>query len=278
MKVALHIQDVTPEHEEPDPVPRYFVQSVERALGILELFSHSRPRLSAAEIQRLTGLGRATVYRYCQTLTDLGYLLKTSEYKYKPGIRAIMIGNSARESLTLADAAQPFLRAAWTRLGLRVNMGVLVGSEIVYIARLNLEELVSIRLQIGSRVPAYLLSLGKAIIAYLPVAESTATIDKITFEAVTPHTISSRIEFEAELATARQRGYATNRQELALGLWGVAAPVLDGLGYPIAAVNISVTHEIPEDELSRLGRIARQTADDIAKVVEGLKFELGIGL
>jgi DNA-binding IclR family transcriptional regulator len=216
----------------------YGIQSVSRALTILELFDERRPYLSTTEIAELTGLNRATAYRFCQTLLSLGYLEEVAPRRFRPGLKAV--------SLALA---QPYLRDLRDSVNETVNMALLDGAEVVYVARLLSHHLLALRLFVGSRLPVYASSLGRAMLAFLPDAEVQAILDGLSFQTFTRHTIVDRRRLLAELHRVRIHGYAINDQELVLGIRGIAAPVFGVAGRPIAAINLSIAHPLSVQEI-----------------------------
>lgn len=208
---------------------------------ILELFNDRRPALTMSEIAEHTGLNRATSYRFCQTLLQLGYLEEADERRLRPGLKAVSLARAALSSHELPDLALPHLRALRSATGETVNMALLDGADVVYVSRLLSDDLLALRLFVGSRLPAYASSLGRAILAHLPEEEVQALLDSQHLEAFTEYTIVNRTRLMAELRRIRRRGYATNNQELVLGISGVAAPVFDVSGRPVAAINLSLT-------------------------------------
>jgi IclR family pca regulon transcriptional regulator len=220
------------------------IQSVSRALSILELFSDKRPSLSVSQVAELTSLNRATCYRFCQTLRQLGYLEELDDRRFRPGLKAVSLAHSALSSRELPELALPYLRQLRQDTDETVNMGLLDDTEVVYVARVLSDHLISLRLYVGSRLPAYASSLGRAQLAFLPPDEAEDIIDRSHLERITGHTIVNRRRLTADLRRIRERGYALNDQEIADGLRGVAAPVLSATGRPIAAINISIPHPL----------------------------------
>ncbi|MGH2991788.1 MAG: IclR family transcriptional regulator [Solirubrobacterales bacterium] len=251
------------------------IQSVARALAILELFSDRRPALSVSEVAELTGLNRATCYRFCQTLLQLGYLEEISERRFRPGLKAVSLAHSALRSRELPELAMPYLRELRRQTSETVNMGLLDGTEVVYVARVLSDHLISLRLYVGSRLPAYASSLGRAMLAFLPEGESQAVIDRSELNPITEHTIFDPRRLKAELRRIRARGYAVNDQEIANGLRGVAAPVLSASQRPIAAVNISVPRPLiqPLELEEVLAPQVMETASAISALASQLQVE-----
>lgn len=251
------------------------IQSVSRALSILELFSDKRPSLSVSEVAELTGLNRATCYRFCQTLRQLGYLEELNDRRFRPGLKAVSLAHSALSSRELPELALPYLRRLREEINETVNMGLLDDTEVVYVARVLSDHLIALRLYVGSRLPAYASSLGRAMLAFLPEGESHAIIDRSDLKPLTGHTIVNRKRLIAELRQIRERGYALNDQEVANGLRGVAAPVLTESGRPIAAINISIPHPLkgPEEIEDELAPKVMATAREIGLLAGKLAIE-----
>lgn len=248
---------MSPRHPAPDeqevgpPQGMGGVQSVARALSILELFNERRMELSTNEIAALTGLNRGTAYRFCRTLLSLGYLEEIRLSVFRPGIKCISLAQAALGSREIVQIATPFLERLRDRLSQTVNMTVLDGLDVVYLVRLLNTDLVTLRIGVGSRMPAYATSLGRAILAFLPEAETAAILERSEFHAFTPWTLVTRESIQDALATTRRTGYAYNDQGLAPGVRGIAAPILDVNGRPIASLNISVARPLTAREVSK---------------------------
>jgi IclR family pca regulon transcriptional regulator len=217
-------------------------------MSILELFSDKRPSLSISEVAELTGLNRATCYRFCQTFRQLGYLEELPDRRFRPGLKAVSLAHSALSSRELPELALPYLERLRADINETVNMGLLDGTEVVYVARVLSDHLISLRLYVGSRLPAYAASLGRAMLAFMPEDEAMDIIDRSELVSITSHTISDRKRLLSELRKIREQGYAFNNQEIANGLRGVAAPVLTDDGRPIAAINVSIPHPLKGPE------------------------------
>lgn len=226
------------------------VQSVARGLSILELFNDVRGELSVNEIATLTGLNRGTTYRFCRTLLSLGYLEEIRMSVFRPGIRCISLAQAALGSREIVQVAMPYLERLRERVEATVNLSVLDGTEVVYLVRLLNSDLVTLRLGVGSRIPAYATSLGRAILAYLPEADTNSILERSEFKAITPWTLVTRESIDADLAGIRKNGYAYNDQGLAPSIRGVAAPILDSNSRPIASINISMSRQVTPSEIA----------------------------
>jgi DNA-binding IclR family transcriptional regulator len=226
------------------PSEKAGVQSVGKALSILELFGEDQPSMSISQVAAGTGLNRATTYRFCQTLLGLGYLEDVGKGELRPGLKAISLARAALSSRELPELAVPYLRDLQSKTDETVNMALLDGDEVVYVARLLSDHLLALRLFVGSRLSAVGSSLGRAMIAFLPDDQIDAMIARADLKETTAKTITDPEKLRAELRKIRSRGYAVNDQEVAIGVTGIAAPVFGISGRPLAAINLSISHPV----------------------------------
>jgi IclR family pca regulon transcriptional regulator len=119
------------------------------------------------------------------------------------------------------------------------SAAILDGDDIVYIARSATRRIMSIGLGVGSRLPAYCTSLGRAILAYQPEDVIAAYLQRVRLEARTPKTVTDKTEFRAVLEATRAQGYALVNEELEFGLRSIAVPVIQKSGQVTIALNLS---------------------------------------
>lgn len=220
---------------------RYYIETLSRGLQILEVFSAESPSLSLAEISAAVELDKSTVFRFVHTLEELDYLERDPETKrYRPGLRVLRLGFTALNGLEVAQIAQPHLKALSAQCGETTNMTIRDGAEIVYVARYSTQQIISVNLQLGSRLPVYCTSMGKAQLIDLSRQELRDLLGEGPYAKVGPNTITTLGDLVAELDKVRQQGYAINDEDLAAGLRSVAAPIRRHNGEIAAAVNISV--------------------------------------
>jgi len=238
---------------------RYYVEALGRGLQILEVFSERTPSLSLTEIASAVGLGKSTAFRFVHTLEKLGYLERDPHTKrYRPGLKVLRLGFTVLNSLEISQIAKPYLELLSAQSGETTNMTVRDGAEIVYVARNKTQQIVTVNLDLGSRLPVHCTAMGKAQLADLSRQELGDLLGDGPYSSRTSHTISDLDTLAEELQKVRQQGYAINDQELALGLRSVAAPVRGPDGNVVAAINISV----PSARVSR-----RKLKADLAPLV-----------
>lgn len=237
------------EMDESPPQGAGGVQSVARALSILELFNDRRLQLTTNEIAGLAELNRGTTYRFCRTLRTLGYLEEVGPSTFRPGIKCISLAQAALGARDIVQIGTPLLQSLRDRLHETVNMAILDDTEIVYVTRILNSDLVTLRLVVGSRLPTYATSMGRAMLAFLPPDEVDAILNRSDIQPLTSATLVDRQDLQHELERIKKLGYAYNDQGVALGVRGIAAPILDGGGRPAAAINLSIARPLTSDEV-----------------------------
>lgn len=231
-----------------DPPDRYVNRaetagSLRRGLGLLSYLGQSQGPLGLTELAILSGLDKATVHRLARALVDCGYLTQDPATRaYSLGLRILDLGFATLARLDVRQLALPYMRALAEQFDrASVSLCVLDGRDAVYIERISQRRTsVNVHVQVGSRIPAHCGSMGKAMLAALPVAESGALLRAQPLDAWTPRTLTSPSALEAQLEDVRTSGYAVNDEETALGLRSLAASVRRFDGRPAAAVNVAV--------------------------------------
>jgi IclR family pca regulon transcriptional regulator len=227
-----------PQDAAPDPSGQY-VQSLARGLSVIRAFDGDHPDMTLSDIARRTGLTRATSRRFLLTLVELGYV-STDGRLFTLTARVLELGFSYLSALSLPEIAQPHLEQLANSIHESTSASVLDGTDIVYVARVPTRRIMTVRINIGTRFPAYATSMGRVLLAAFSPSELDEHLEGIDFAGLTSHTITSRSAFEAELVRVREHGWAMVDQELENGLRSIAAPIRHG-STVIAAINVSTT-------------------------------------
>jgi DNA-binding IclR family transcriptional regulator len=224
------------------------IQAVQRVAALLDVLLVRRGAATLAELAKLTGIPRATTYRFMRTLESTGYVEKSRE-GYILGFKCLLLGGAVKGELRLSSAALPALRALRDTTGETVQLAVLQDWQIVYIERvLSPRAVAYMRAHVGSVLPAYCTGLGKALLAYENPTQVEAWATTFRFERHTPTTITSAGELLRELDEIRARGYAFDREEREVGVRCIAAPIRDHSGAVIAAVSVAApTERLPAE-------------------------------
>jgi IclR family KDG regulon transcriptional repressor len=225
----------------PNPVKEYRVTSLDKALSILELLIDRGRDLSITEISQDLGMMKGTVHRVLSTLTVRKFIRQNSKTKmYGLGVRTLEIGMDSKRERFLRIAMAPFLMELYDTCGETVNVAVWEYNAIRYIYRLECEELLRISTTAGARFPGYCAATGKILLSYF----SNEDIRQIysldaSFKKYTQNTIASVDELIQEIEKVRVSKVAVDDEEALMGVYCVAAPVLNSKGECVAAISIS---------------------------------------
>jgi IclR family pca regulon transcriptional regulator len=249
---------------------RYYIEALGRGLSVLEAFSRDSPSLSLTKIAEATGLSKSTAFRFIYTLEELGFLSRDPETKqYRPGLKVLRLGFTALNSLEMGQIAQRYLKSLSAKCGWTTNMAVRDEAEIVYVARNKIQQILSVDLHLGSRLPVYCTSMGKAQLIDLSREELLHLLGPDPYPMMGPNTITTVDGLMAELEEVRRSGYAINDEELAAGLRAVGVPVRGRDKSIVAAINVSApsAHLSRREMEERLAPLLLETAAEISLVL-----------
>jgi len=224
------------------PANPLLISSVRNAMQVMEVIAASPEPIGLTRIAALTGLGKSAAQRLTHTLHDLGYIDKDPDTRrFRLSVRVLDFAYGFLSKDPLTNAAMLLLMDARERLGQGINMGRLDGTDFIYTVRMPGHRLSVIGGLIGRRQPAYCTSGGHAILSLMPRASVEALLDARPRKALTPMTITDRARLLDLIDQARQEGFSVTNQQILIGELAVAAPIVDGYGLPIGAVQCSVS-------------------------------------
>jgi len=221
------------EAEERENVP-----SVTKALQLLDAFRSSGPVVGVSEIARIAQVPKSTAFRLLAYLEKSGFVERRGR-GYSLGQRLFELGNSvpACRPRGLRDVAMPHLSDLFVTTGSVVHLGVLEGTDVVYLEKIFGRTTLQVPTIVGGRMPASSSALGKAMLA-VNGREAIAPVLEKGLSRLTPYSISDPGRFLQQLSKVRAEGVAYDREEVMLGMVCVAAPVVAD-GRAIAAVSVS---------------------------------------
>jgi IclR family pca regulon transcriptional regulator len=218
-----------------------FIEAIARGLDVIRAFGPGRPVMSLAGVAAASDLPRPTARRILLTLEQLGYVRQVGEgvggYELTP--RVLDLGMSYVLSRGLWEVARPHMETLVARTRESTSIAQLDGSDIVYVARVAVPKIVTLAVTIGTRFPAMQTSLGKVLLAALPLAEAERALAEPSRSGIVPRWQPDASERAAALREVRARGWALTDEQLAPGIRSVAVPLRDGDGRVIAAMNVN---------------------------------------
>ena len=229
------------------------VQSVHRALDVLEALAAAGGTASLTDLAAACGLPVPTLHRLASTLADRGYLRQALDRRYSLGSRLVPLGTDAHA--LLGERALPVLRGLAELTGESANLAVLTQGRAEYVAQAPGRHTMRTFTEVGNRVALHCTGVGKALLAALAPAHAARLLGTAPLEARTAATLTDPAAVRTELALIRERGYALDEGEMEVGVRCVA------VGMPGAApMAVSVS-----------GPAARMTDDRITPVVAALR-------
>lgn len=243
-----------------------FMTSLARGLSVIQAFSQQSRQMTISQLSVKTGLSRAAVRRCLYTLTKLGFAGAEDGQRYSLRPKLLSLSHTYTASNNLSTAAQPVLERMSAQMRESFSLATLDGDDIVYIARSNINRMMSVDLHIGSRLPAYCTSMGRVLLAYLSPEEGERYLARVVLAPLTPRTITSKEKLRLMLRNIRRMGYAICDQEFEVGLRSLAVPVFAPGGKVVATLNLSGNApRIPVTEMqSRFLPVLRQAANEIS--------------
>jgi IclR family transcriptional regulator, pca regulon regulatory protein len=216
-----------------------FIEAIARGLDVIRAFGPRQPVMSLAAVAASAGLPRPTARRILLTLEELGYV-RAAAGGFELTPRVLDLGMSYVLSRGLWEVARPHIEQLVARTGESSSVAQLDGSDIVYVARVAVPKIVTLAVTIGTRFPAMQTSLGKVLLAALPPSEAERVLAEPSRSGISARWQPCAEERAAALREVRARGWALTDEQLAPGIRSVAAPLRDGDGRVIAALNVTV--------------------------------------
>jgi DNA-binding IclR family transcriptional regulator len=238
------------------------VTSVERALSILELLASKHQGLSTSAISRSAQVPKSSTSYLLRTLVARGYVHRDEETgQHTLGIRVLSLGGQAIQGMALREVAVPHLRGIVERTRLGAHLAILDHGDAVYIEKIESPGFIKMDIWIGRRVAPQLTAIGKALICHLEPHDVREIAARHRVSPASSKTIQSLPHLYDELARTRQRGYAVDDEEHAVGVRCIAAPVFAASGDVVAAVGVTGTvGQLDDEHLPSVGNIIRTAA------------------
>lgn len=231
------------------------IKSVDKALRLLEILSHSDSPMRLRDIAEASELTRSNAFRMLQTLRDLGYVDQVGDgSQYDLTLKVFEIGARKVASSALVAAAHPVLQRLSERVSENVMLSVREGLTSVAVDRIESRAFVRTFAYLGARAPLHVVSGGKVLLAWAPGDVITAMAADLT--RFTERTITDPARLMQEIEMIRARGYATTFHEINEAARGVAVPIRSRHGDVVAALSISGPMEDLDDAM--IARFVRE--------------------
>lgn len=224
---------------------KYFSKTIEKGLLILSLFDRDHSKRSLSEISQITGINKTSVFRFVNTLVELGYLRKNSNNRLiRLGPKSFVLGQNFFHGFDLLQGIKPIIDKTSIQHNVSVDSALVHGHSLISLYRRELPNLIYFRLPLMMD-DLHARALGKAVLAHLETPELTSFIRSLRLTKLTPKTITRKEDLLKELKATRNRGYSINNEEYLLGLVCIGAPLIN---YNTKAVAGAVSLDFPVAE------------------------------
>lgn len=216
------------------------VQSLERALTILNKLSEYPDGIQITRLAEQVGLTKGTLHRLLSTLSNMNYVVKDEETdKYKLGLQVLFLSRNLLNHSNIVTVAKPYLEKLSQEVNETVHLCIEDRGEVIYIDKIESNQTIRMYSRIGSRAPMYCTGVGKILLSGMSPDQFEEIVSKINFIPKTPKTITSKEEFIKEIERVKIQGYALDNAENEEVLRCIASPIYDHKGKIIASFSIS---------------------------------------
>jgi len=247
------------------------VQSLVRALRLLELLAEDDDGYRLVDIAERAGLSTSTTHRLLTTLEQKRFVQFDREASlWHVGVQCFAVGAAFARRRRIAELALPVMRKLRDAVGETVNLGLADQGDVVFLTQVESRELMRAMGRPGGRLPLACTAMGQAILAAMSDQDVSAYLQKYGLPRLTPNSIARPTKLHQALAETRRTGYAVDHEENAAGLRCVAGVIHDEHRRPIAAVSIAgPTVRVTLRRVPEVGRAVMAAAREITLAIGG---------
>ena len=249
------------------------VQSLSRALKLLNALSYYPQGLPLSEIALEVGLPNSTAHRLLTTLQNERYVRFDSEHSaWVIGVQAFRVGSAFVRARDMVSIARPFMRRLVDQSGETVNLGIIDRDEVVYLAQVETQKMMRAIAGPGGRAAIHCSGIGKALLSYCNENDRRQLLERMAYRRETPKTHVTRESLSTDMQRGVEHGYFLDDEENAIGLRCVAAVIFNEHGEPIAGLSVSgPAARITNARIPSLGKGVAAVADEITLELGGHK-------
>lgn len=244
------------------------VQSLERALTILNKLSDYPDGIQIARLSEQVGLSKSTVHRLLATLSNMNYVVKDTETdKYKLGLQVLFLSRNILNNNDIVSTSKPYLEKLSREINETIHLCIEDRGEIVYIDKIESNQTIRMFSRVGNRAPMYCTAVGKILYSGMESGHFEELISKVNFIPKTEATITSPQALREEINKIKKQKYALDNIENEEGIRCIAAPIYNHTGKIIASFSVSgPSNRVTMDRINdTLIEKMRQTSLDISK-------------
>ena len=244
------------------------VQSLERALTILNKLSDYPDGIQIARLSEQVGLSKSTVHRLLATLSNMNYVVKdTDTDKYKLGLQVLFLSRNILNNNDIVHTSKPYLEKLSREINETVHLCIEDRGEIVYIDKIESNQTIRMFSRVGNRAPMYCTAVGKILYSGMEPGYFEELVSQVNFIPKTEATITSPEKLREEIDKVKKQKYALDNIENEEGIRCIAAPIYNHTGKIIASFSVSgPSNRVTMDRINDiLIEKMRQTSLDISR-------------
>lgn len=247
------------------------VQSVERALLLLELLGEDAEGYRLTDLAARAGLSPSTVHRLLTTLEKRQFVqFDQSDGLWHVGRTAFQVGATFAQQRNFVAPSLPFLRRLRDQTRETANLGVAVDGRMIFLAQVESREIMRAITRVGGNTPMVNSGMGKALLSTYSAADVSAIVSTYGMHKLTPKSLTRAGDLKEHLALARKQGYAVDDEEFQQGLRCIAAPVFNHQGEALCAISVSgLVQRLNEDRVPVVGQLVAETARALTQALGG---------
>lgn len=247
-----------------------FIQSVERALEVLSLFSYSQPFIGITDIAKTLKISKATAHNLAHTLEKSGFIDQDrNTKKFRLGVMSLVTGSVALGTLEINQKAAGPVNHLADHTQLLCRIGIWSKGRAIVTLNAAPHSRIPFSPLFGPLIPPYCTGLGKVLLTFIDLDERRRYLDQAHLRPYTKWTITDRSQLEKELEAVRLNGYAVTHQEIVPGRAGIAAPIFRSAGLLAGAIILS------GDMTQVLGKKMSSLVSDITKTASQISITMG---
>lgn len=247
------------------------VQSLVRALRLLELLAEDDEGYRLVDLAQRAGLSTSTTHRLLTTLEQKRFVQFDREANlWHVGVQSFAVGAAFGRRRNIATLAAPIMRRLRDQTGETVNLGLADGGDVVFLTQVESREVMRAMGRPGGRLPLACTAMGQAILAAMSEVQVSEYLHKHGLPRLTPNSIARPGKLHEALEEVRRTGYAVDHEENAAGLRCVAAVILNETAEPVAALSIAgPTVRLTVGRVPEIGRQVMSAAREVTAAIGG---------
>ena len=245
------------------------MEGIDRTFSILELFLNHDSAMGISELSAMSGLSPAVTHRIVTSLLKKGYLAqKEKRGKYSLGLKFLNFSYVIQAGLTITTLAYPAMLKLSKEADEAVTLAIPDGWEILVIERIDTNHDLRVGGAVGKRATLHNSAIGKLFLSQMSAAERRALLESPLTQKYTDFTITNVAGMEKELERFKAEGCTYDREEMAIGIWSVAAPIYNLSGKIEAGVAIlAPTARITDAKTAKFAALTKTCAEQISQAV-----------